>query len=85
MPMEGHVQHRWVIFKDVLRAVPMVDVPVQDDDSSGTCSLGCLGSNCRVVEEAEPHGHAALGVVACDRKSKTCQLKIVHPMIFCED
>lgn len=68
MTMEGHVQHGGVVLKDMLRAISVVDVPVQDDDSSGPCGLGCLGCDSRVVEEAEAHGHATLGMVACNRE-----------------
>ena len=51
--MRGHVHHCGVGLKDVLRAVPMMDVPVQDEDPTGARRLGGSGRNGGIVEVTE--------------------------------
>ena len=50
--------------EDVLRAVAVVDVVVDDGDLRGTLRAGVGGRNGDVVEQAEAHRAVALGVVS---------------------
>ena len=59
------VHHRAVAPEDVLRAVAVMDVPVDDRDALGAMRLLRVpGGDRGIVEEAEPHGAGALGVMA---------------------
>ena len=61
--VDGHVEHARVALENVLRAVPVVHVPVEDEHLFGASPLGGPGGHGSVVEEAEAHGHAALCMV----------------------
>lgn len=52
--MCGHVHDCGVGLKDVLGAVPVMDVPVHDQHSTGARRLGGSGSNGGVIEVTEP-------------------------------
>jgi len=39
MAVDGHVHHSRVLFKDLLSAIAMVDVPVQYEHPLSSCSL----------------------------------------------
>ena len=57
--------HASVVPEDVLRAVAVVDVEIDDGDALGAMGgLGVAGGDRRVVEEAEAHRRRRLGVVA---------------------
>nr|WP_228282647.1 hypothetical protein [Rubrobacter tropicus] len=53
--MGGEVEHGFVGEKDVLGAVAVVDVPVEDGDPLDTAGSCVSGGDRRVVEEAEAH------------------------------
>ena len=61
--MDRQVQDGGVVLEDVLRAIAMVDVPVEDDNLLSARSLGCPSSHSRIIEEAEAHCHVALGMM----------------------
>ena len=63
--VRGDVQHAGIAREDVLRAVAVVDVPIDDQhplEAVAGAQVG--GTDGDVVEEAEAHGAIALGVVA---------------------
>ena len=53
--MHREVEDAPIAVEDVLRAVAVVHVPVQDGDPVETSRKGVPGRNSRVVREAEPH------------------------------
>lgn len=66
-PVHGHHQHRGVVIEDLLCALAVVHVPVQDQDLGGAGRLGGAGCNGHVVEIAVALGAVPCGVVACGR------------------
>ena len=62
--VRGDVQHVGVRLEDVLRAVAVVQVPVDDGDPANTAGPQECGRHRHVVEEAEAHRAVALGVMA---------------------
>jgi hypothetical protein len=50
--------------EEVLGAVAVVDVVVEDGDPGGALAAEVLGGHRHVVEEAEAHGEGALGMVS---------------------
>ena len=64
--LEGGAEHHaWIIAEDVLGAVAVVNVEVDDGNPRETVRLqGMRGSNGDVVENAEAHGLIAGGVMA---------------------
>ena len=62
--MQRDVQHGGIGFEHVLRAVAVVDVVVHDRDSLRAVSARVGGRDRDVVEQAEAHRAAALGMVA---------------------
>jgi hypothetical protein len=59
--MKTDVEHGGIVLKDVLCAVAMVDVPIEDCDL--LCSMplqGVTGSYCGIIEETESHRPVAL-------------------------
>lgn len=64
MLVDAEIEDRRVLEEDVLRAVAVVDVPVDDEDLPHTVPrLEVPGRDGRVVEEAEPHPHVPPRVV----------------------
>ena len=61
--VDGHIEHAWVALENVLRAVAVVHIPVEDEYPFSARPLGGPGGHSSVVEEAEAHGHAALRMV----------------------
>mmetsp|Transcript_22932 Transcript_22932/g.58556 ORF Transcript_22932/g.58556 Transcript_22932/m.58556 type:complete len:317 (-) Transcript_22932:697-1647(-) len=80
--VDGHVHDRVVVLKDVLRAVAVVDVPVQDEHALRARRLRRLGRHRGVVEEAKAHGHVGLGVVPgrADDGGAVCRLAAGHQL-----
>ena len=59
------VEHARIVPEDVLRAVAVVHVPVDDGDALGAMRLlRMAGGDGGVVEQAEAHGRRLLGMVA---------------------
>lgn len=62
--MGGKIQNIGPVKKGVLRAVPVVDVPVHHQDlSEAVLPLQVFGGDSHVVEQAESHGAAGFGMV----------------------
>jgi len=63
--MEADIEHPRIIEEDTLRAVPMVDIPVDDGDPVEPRLAGQPSSRDRdIVEEAESHRPAPLCVMS---------------------
>ncbi len=62
--MHREVQHPAVVVEDVLGAVAVVYVPVQDGDPLQPAREGVAGGDGGVVGEAEPHPVVSSGMVA---------------------
>ncbi|HEX7520076.1 MAG TPA: hypothetical protein VF325_07300 [Candidatus Deferrimicrobium sp.] len=64
MLVDAEIEDRRVFEEDVLRAVAVVDVPVDDENLPHTVPrLEVPGRDGRIVEEAEPHPHVPSRVV----------------------
>ena len=61
--MGGHVEHGRLVPEEVLGAVAVVDVPVDDEHTLAGVDQG-TGRHGHVVQEAEAHGPVGRGVVA---------------------
>lgn len=59
----AEVENRVVLFEDMLRAVPVMCVEVNNEDLLISDPLRVPGTDSHVVEEAEPHGPVCFGVV----------------------
>ncbi len=57
------VEHFRFVLEDVLRAVAVVDVDIDDGDATGAEAAGMRGGYRHVVVETEAHGAVVLGVV----------------------
>ena len=63
--VEADVEHIVAVFEGVLGAVAVVDVKIDDGDAGEVVAADeMLGGDGDVVENAEPHGLIALGMVA---------------------
>ena len=63
--MRGRVEHRLVVPEDVLRAVAVVDVEIDDRDAlCAVDGLRVAGGDGGIVEEAETHRRRRFGVMA---------------------
>jgi hypothetical protein len=62
--MRGDVQHVRIVLEDVLRAVPMVHVVIDDRDVAGPERFRVSGGDGDVVEETETHRPVVLGMVS---------------------
>ena len=62
--MHRHVEHLRIVLEDVLRAVAVMHVVVDDGDAVGAERAGVRGGDGDVVVEAEAHRAVALGVMA---------------------
>ena len=63
--MGRSIEQARVLLEDRLRAITMVDVEVDDSDPVKTMNgAGLMGPDRHIVEDAESHGGACLGVMA---------------------
>ena len=62
--VQRRVQHRRVGIEDVLAAVAVMHVDVDDRHARGTCLLSDANRDRRVVEEAESHWQVGVGVMS---------------------
>ena len=62
--MRRAIEHAGIAPEDVLRAVAVVDIPIEDRDAPGAVPLlRMTRGNRRVVEEAEAHGSHPFGMM----------------------
>mmetsp|Transcript_3812 Transcript_3812/g.15393 ORF Transcript_3812/g.15393 Transcript_3812/m.15393 type:complete len:224 (+) Transcript_3812:1118-1789(+) len=61
--MHGYHEHRIVVLENVLRAVAMMHIPVEDQHALAACRLRGARGDGRVVEQAESHRLGLLRVV----------------------
>ena len=58
------IEQARILLEDCLRAIAMVDVEVDDSDPVKTMNgAGLMGPDGHIVEDAESHGNACLGVM----------------------
>eukprot|EP01035_Chromulina_nebulosa_P029519 gene29520-39124_t len=59
------IEHRWIVPEDILRAITVVHIPVDNGNTLGAMLLLRIARrDCRRVEEAEAHRRVLFGVVA---------------------
>src|SRR5262249_17118983 len=61
--VRGAREHVGITLEEVLRAVPVVQVPVDDDDATDPATSQMRGGDRDVVEEAEAHCASVLGMM----------------------
>ena len=62
--MRAHIENAGIVFKQVLRAIAVVDIPVEDENLFQVMLfLQVAGGNCNVVKKTKPQGGIVLGVV----------------------
>ena len=61
--MRRHVEHVGIVLEEMLRAVAVMQVPVDDDDATDARAAEMRGRDRDVVEETEAHRAPVLGVM----------------------
>ena len=62
--MRAHIENAGIVFKQVLRAIAVVDIPVEDENLFlAMLFLQVARGNCNVVKKTKPQGSIMLGMV----------------------
>ena len=52
--MDGQIEYVWVVIRQVLNTVSVMDIIIENEYSLGTLSMDCMfGSDCTIVKETE--------------------------------